>query len=212
MGRLVSMISLAALLLSAAPALAQDSEPGEYGRLWLGPRVGPVLGIAGPRAGYLVGLELSYRTPRYFYYNIEVGFLHLLPRTLTVEATTDEDGETVLVPEHDVEVTGLYGVPVTLEVGLRLPLGRARLRAGVGFGAMITVQTAETLGNDQSETIMSFCFRPGIGVDVSMNDGDGLLRIDLAYLWQDADFEITGNDSDVDSVLLTVGYSWLLVE
>lgn len=209
MRRLIPLISLCTLTALASPTLAEDHEPGEYGRLLIGPKVGPVLGISGPRAGYLVSLELTYRTPRFFYYNFEVGFLHLLPRTITVGATTD--GDAVIAPEHEVDVTGLYGIPATLEVGMYLPLGRVRLRIGVGFGAMISFQTVRSFENDLSEMIMGFCFRPGIGVDVAMSSG-GLLRFDFAYLWQDANFEITGNDRDVDSLLLTVGYSWLLME
>jgi hypothetical protein len=212
MRRLIPLAALFASLAVAAPAAAEE---GEYGRLYLGPRLGPALGISGPRGGYLAGLELSYRTPRYFYYNLELGFLHLLPRTITVAATsqTELDGtETVVAPEHDVTVTGLYGIPLTLEIGLRIAAGRVLLRAGVGFGAMLTFQTAETQGIDVSEMIMSFCFRPGIGLDVAFNDDEGLLRIDLAYLWQDAEFEITGSGDDVSSLLLTIGYSWMIVQ
>ncbi len=215
MKRAVTLCVLLTLLAITPSAMAQDHEPGEYGSLWLGPRVGAALGFSGPRGGYVVGLELSYRTPRYFYYNLELGFLHLLPRTISVDATTQEEydgSETVLSPAHDIDVTGLYGFPLTLEVGLRLDVGRARLRVGVGFGAMASIQTTEAMGNEQLELIISFCFRPGIGVDVSMNDGDGLLRFDLAYLWQDASFETTGNDRDVDSLILTVGYSWMMME
>lgn len=214
MKRALTLCAFLTFLAMAPSAMAQDHDPGEYGSLWLGPRVGGVVGFSGPRGGYFVGLELSYRTPRYFYYNIELGFMHLLPRTISVDATTQEEvdgSETVLSPAHDVKVTGLYGLPLTLEIGLRLDVGRARLRLGVGFGAMLTIQSAEAMGNEQSELIVSFCFRPGIGVDVSMNEGEGLLRFDLAYLWQDANFEVTGNDRDVDSLLLTVGYSWMMI-
>ena len=212
---LVTMISLLALLALAAPVQAEEHEPEEYGSLWLGPRVGPAIGFSGPRAGYLLGVVLSYQTPRYFYYNIELGFLHLLPRTITVGATTraETDGsQTVLAPEHDVKVTGLYGLPMTLEVGLRYAIGRVSLRIGVGFGAMLTIQTAESYDTQLSEIIMSFCFRPGIGVDLALHDGAGQLRFDLAYLWQDANFAITGHNRDVDSLFLTVGYSWRLLE
>lgn len=215
MQRLLYLVVILATLACAAPAAAQGHEPGEYGRLFLGPRLGPALGFSGPRGGYLVGLELSYRTPRYFYYNLELGFLHLLPRTISVGATsqTELDGtETVVAPAHDVVVSGLYGIPLTLEVGLHLSVGRVRLRAGVGFGAMLTVQTVESEGTEVSEVIASFCFRPGIGVDVAMREEHGMVRIDLAYLWQDAGFEITGNDRDVDSLILTVGYSWMVIQ
>jgi hypothetical protein len=34
---------------------------------------------------------------------------------------------------------------------------------------------------------------------------------DLMYLWQDASFEGTGNDRDVDSLILTIGYAWHLL-
>jgi hypothetical protein len=212
----VSAPLLAIVLLSlgpARPALAEEG--GAYGSLSLGPRLGPGLGIRGPRGGYMVGLQLGYRTPYYFYYNLEVDFLHLLPRTITVPETveTAADGtETVLVPEHDTKVTGLYGIPMTLEVGLRLDLGRVTLRAGVAFGAMVSIQTVESAETDDTETIASFCFRPNLGVDVGVGSGGGRVMIDLMYLWQDATFEQTGDDNTVDSVLLTVGYAFRLLE
>ncbi len=193
---------LMVLLLSfslARPALAD--EPEEYGSLWVGPRVGAGLGFAGPRAGWMAGLQMSYRSPYYFYYNIEVGFTHLLPRSITVE-------ESELAPEHDVDVTGLYSIPLTLDIGLRYSVGRARLRVGVGFGALISVQTLEALGVSESETIASFGFRPGIGLDLLSHSGGGMVMLDLYYLWQDASFDITGNDSDMDSLFFTVGYTW----
>ncbi len=216
---MIKRLFLGAILLlsmTAATTAAAD-EPGRYGSLWLGPRLGPAFGISGPRGGYMIGLELSYRTPFYFYYNFEVSFFHLLSRTITIPATTQETFEgsgtfDVVAPEHEAKVTGLYGVPITLEIGLRFAVRRARLRAGVGFGAMISAQTLESYGNDESEVIASFCFRPAFGVDIVNRDGDGLIMLDLMYLWQDADFEITGSDRDVNSVLLTIGYSWQLRE
>jgi hypothetical protein len=113
-----------------------------------------------------------------------------------------------VAPSHDVDVTGLYGVPLTLEVGLRLPLSRVTLRLGVGFGAMFTVQTIEAFTSDEQEFIASFCFRPELGLDVPLDRGE--LRFDLFYLWQDATWEATGSDHDVDSLMLTVGYSWVV--
>ena len=199
------------LLLSiglARPAAAD--EPGRYGSLWLGPRLGAGLGFAGPRGGWTAGVQLSYRTPYYFYYNLEVGFLHLLPKTVEVPEITED--EQVIAPAHEVDVTGLYGIPMTLEVGLRFAFGRARLRVGVGFGAMVSIQTAETNGVEETETIASFCFRPGVGVDIVNRSGAGMVMIDLMYIWQDASFEMTGNDRDVDSLLLTFGYTWQLAE
>lgn len=201
---------LAALIMASALTAtlpAQADEPGRYGSLWLGPRIGAGIGFKGPRAGYLVGLELSYRTPYYFYYSIEVGFLHLLPRTIDIDATSSDDG-TELVPAHEATATGLYGIPITLEIGLRYAVGRARLRLGVGFGAMVSIQNVEAFGTDETELITSFCFRPGLGVDIVARDGDGLFRIDLMYLWQDAAFQSTGSDRDVDSLMITFGYSW----
>lgn len=209
---------LAFVVLSSLPArraqAEEEEERGRYGTLWLGPRLGPGLGIRGPRGAYAVGLQLGYRTPYYFYYNLEVGFLHLLPRTITVPDTveTATDGtETTIVPEHDVTVTGLYGIPITLEIGLRLDLSRVTLRAGVAFGAMVSIQTIESEGTDDSETIASFCFRPDLGVDVSVAGGAGMVMIDLMYLWQDAAFDQTGDDRTVDTVLLTVGYAFRLL-
>ena len=213
MKKLLATLIVPVVLSQAFPAFAD--EPGRYGSLWLGPRIGPGLGIKGPRGGYFVGLELSYRTPYYFYYNLEVGFLHLLPRTISVDAVTqlEADGsETVLVPEHDARVTGLYGVPITMEVGLRLETGRARFRLGLAFGAMITVQTVEAFGMDDSELIASFCVRPTFGVDIVSRSGTGMVMLDLMYLWQDANFDQTGDDNTVDTVLLTVGYAWQLLE
>lgn len=209
---------LALVLLSLVPARPAQAEEeageGRYGTLWLGPRLGPGLGIRGPRGGYAVGLQLGYRTPYYFYYNLEVGFLHLLPRTIAVPATveTATDGtETTIAPAHDVAVKGLYGIPMTLEIGLRLDLDRVTLRAGVAFGAMVSIQTVESEGTDETETIASFCFRPAIGVDVAVGRGAGLVMIDVMYLWQDAAFEQTGDDHTVDTVLLTVGYAFRLL-
>jgi len=215
MRRLLLVMTVPLVLTLASPASAELEPESPYGSLWIGPRVGPGLGIRGPRGGYLLGLQLSYRTPYYFYYNLEVQFLHLLPRTITVDDTTVTalDGtETVIVPEHDVKVTGLYGVPITLEVGVRYDRGRARLRAGIGFGAMITVQTLESFGTDESEVIASFCFRPALGVDVVSRSNGGMVMIDLMYLWQDAAFGQTGDDNTVDTVLLTIGYSWKLLD
>ena len=40
--------------------------------------------------------------------------------------------------------------------------------------------------------------------------GDGELRFDLFYLWQDATWDTTGGSHDVDSLMLTVGYAWAL--
>jgi hypothetical protein len=205
--RMLALVVLTSTLIVAQSAQAEEAN--RYGSLWLGPHVGAALGFSGPRGGYLVGLELSYRTPYYFYYNIEIDFLHLLPRTITVEETVDQESETVLAPEHEATVTGLYGIPITMEIGLRLTLGRAQLRAGVGFGAMVSIQNLEAFGSDETEVITSFCFRPGIGVDIERRSG-GLLRFDLMYLWQDADFQSTGSDRDVDSLSLTFGYSWQL--
>jgi hypothetical protein len=34
--------------------------------------------------------------------------------------------------------------------------------------------------------------------------------LDLYYLWQDAEFEVTGGDRDVDGLFFTVGYAWRL--
>jgi hypothetical protein len=167
------------------------------------------LGINGPRGGYFAGLELRYDSPLYFTYALEVGFLHLLPHTVTVPQSVNES-ETVIAPEHDVRLKGLFGVPITLEVGLRLPVGRARLRAGVGFGAMFTTQIVEGSNENDRESIGSFCFRPTLGVDVPIGRHNGLVRFDVAYLWQQADFGQTGSDRDVDTVLLTIGYSWRL--
>jgi hypothetical protein len=118
----------------------------------------------------------------------------------------------VLAPEHDVKVTGLYGIPMTLEVGLRYDIGRVTLRGGVAFGAMVSIQTAESDGAGDTETIGSFCFRPDLGVDVAVRGGAGKVMIDLMYLWQDATFEQTGDDHTVDSVLLTVGYTFRLLD
>jgi hypothetical protein len=202
-------------LLPARPAQAEEETHGRYGSLWLGPRLGPGVGIRGPRGAYAVGLQLGYRTPYFFYYNLEVGFLHQLPRTITVPASfeTAVDGtEVTIVPEHDVTVTGLYGIPMTLEIGLRLDLHRVTLRAGVAFGAMVSIETIESEGTDDSETIASFCFRPDIGVDVAVAGGAGLVMIDVMYLWQDAAFEQTGDDHTVDTVLLTVGYAFRLLD
>lgn len=213
MKRLFVLFVLACTLLT--PSLVYADEPGQYGSLWVGPRVGGVLGIRGPRGGYNVGLELSYRTPFFMYYNFEVGFLHLLPRTVTVEATQGEDvdGEIVeIAPEHEAKLTGLYGIPVTMEVGFRFAFGRTRLRIGVGFGAMFTIQTMESQQNEVSEFIASFCFRPTLGLDIVGGSGNGLLRMDLSYLWQDAEFEMTGDDNDVSSVIFTIGYSWKVVD
>jgi len=211
MRRWLSVLVLASVTLAAAPASAE--EMGDYGRLFIGPRVGGGVGlVSGPRGGYYAGLELTYTTPRYFYYDVEVGFLHLLPTTVEVDATLGESSDgsdsVELVPEHDADVTGLYGMPLTMEVGLRLVLGSVRLRAGVGFGAMFSVQTLESFGTEQSEFIASFCFRPELGVDVVA--GDGELRFDLFYLWQDAGWDTTGGSHDVDSLMLTIGYAWAL--
>lgn len=213
MKRLLTALIVPLVLSQAAPAAAEESS--RYGSLWIGPRLGPGIGIRGPRGGYLLGVQLSYRTPFYFYYNLEIGFLHLLPRTITVEETTqgEADGsETVLVPEHEARVKGLFGVPMTLEVGLRFSRGRARFRAGVGFGAMVTVQTMESYESDESEVIASFCVRPALGVDIVSRSGGGMLMLDLMYLWQDANFDQTSDDNTVDTVLLTIGYSWQILE
>jgi hypothetical protein len=123
-----------------------------------------------------------------------------------------DGSETVLVPEHEARVKGLFGVPMTLEVGLRFSRGRARFRVGLGFGAMVTVQTMEAYESDESELIASFCVRPTLGVDIVSRSGGGLLMLDLMYLWQDADFEQTTDDNTVDTVLLTIGYSWNILE
>lgn len=213
MRRLLSAVVLSALVVATGSASAEEA--GRYGRLVLGPRVGGGLGlVSGPRGGYYAGLELTYSTPRYFYYDIEVGFLHLLPTTVEVEATTQTgaDGETTeqVAPAHDVDVTGLYGVPLTMEVGVRLPLGSLALRAGVGIGAMFTVQTIEAFDTSESEFVASFCFRPELGLDLRV--GGGELRFDLFYIWQDASWEGTGGDHDVDSLMLTIGYGWVVAE
>jgi hypothetical protein len=211
----IPLLAFVALsLLPARPVQAEEEAHGRYGSLWLGPRLGPGLGIRGPRGGYAVGLQVGYRTPYYFYYNLEVGFLHLLPRTITVADSfeTATDGtETTIVPEHDVTVKGLYGIPITLEIGLRLDLRGVTLRAGVAFGAMISIETMESEGTDETERIASFCFRPDLGVDVAVRGGAGLVMIDVMYLWQDAAFAQTGDDRTVDTVLLTVGYAFRLL-
>lgn len=209
MKRALALLVASALAVAAAPAAAEEA--GRYGRLSLGPRVGGGIAPAsGPRGGYYAGLELTYSTPRYFYYDFEVGFLHLLPTTVGVDRTTSpsSDGTSTLqvAPAHDVDVTGLYGVPLTMEVGVRLPLGPVALRAGVGFGAMFSVQTLEAFDAEETEFVASFCFRPELGVD--LETGPGELRFDLFYLWQDADWDGTGGDHDVDSLMLTVGYAW----
>lgn len=213
MKRLLAALIIPLVLSQAAPAAAE--EPGRYGSLWIGPKLGPGIGIRGPRGGYLLGVQLSYRTPFYFYYNLEIGFLHLLPRTITVEETTEvevDGSETVLVPEHEARVKGLFGVPITLEVGARFSRGRARFRVGLGFGAMVSVQTMETYENVDSEVIASFCVRPTLGVDIVSRSGGGLLMLDLMYLWQDAAFDQTTDDNTVDTVLFTVGYSWQILD
>lgn len=203
MRRFVAALALSSLVLAGVPASAEQA--GEYGRLLLGPRVGGgIAPVSGPRGGYYAGLELTYETPRYFYYEFEVGFLHLLPTTVEVDPTVDGDVE--VAPAHDVEVTGLYGAPLTMEVGVRIPFSSVALRLGVGFGAMFSVQTLEAFSQTETELIASFCFRPEIGVDLAL--GGGALRFDLFYLWQDAGWELTGGDHDVDSLMITIGYGW----
>ena len=203
-----ALLLAATCLVAALPAAAEEEE-APYGALWVGPRVGGGLGINGPRGGYFAGLELRYDSPLYFTYALEVGFLHLLPHTIAVPQTADESG-TVVAPEHDVRLKGLFGVPITLEIGLRVPVGRARLRAGVGIGAMFTTQIVEGSKEDDRESIGSFCFRPTVGLDVPIGRQSGLVRFDVAYLWQQAEFDQTGSNHDVDTVLLTIGYSWRL--
>jgi hypothetical protein len=208
MRRRLVTIAFALGLTMATPAAAEQVQ--RYGSLLLGPRVGGGLGhVSGPRGGYYLGLELTYVTPRYFYYDFEVGFAHLLPTTVSVPETSGEglDGSAVtLAPGHDADVTGLYGVPLTMEVGLHVPLRRVAIRLGVGFGAMFTIQTLESFGSAEQEFIASFCFRPEIGLDFPI--GPGALRLDLFYLWQDANWQSTGNDRDVDSLFLTLGYGF----
>ena len=196
-----SVVALALALVLGWPTVVRADEPGESGSLWVGPRAGVGVGISGPRFGWMAGLEVSYRSPYYFYYTVELGFTHLLPQSVSVP-------ESEQVPAHDVDVTGLYIVPLTLDIGFRYAVGRARLRVGVGFGAFFSTETVEAMGEEERELIASFGFRPGVGVDIVSRRGNGMFMIDAYYLWQDADFEVTGGDRDVDSFFLTFGYSW----
>ena len=101
---------------------------------------------------------------------------------------------------------------MVLEIGARFAVGRARLRLGVGFGAIVTVQTLEAFGEQDTETVMSFCFRPTLGVDIMGRNNNGrLFKIDVLYLWQDAEFEQTGSDNDTDSIMVVFGYAWRVV-
>ncbi len=192
---------------------ADHEEMARYGSLWLGGYVGPAVGFNGPRGGYTAGLKFTYKTPHYFNYSLGLAFLHLLPTSVNVSTTTDENygDEIRVVQAHEVNITGLYGVPLTFDVSLQLPLEKVALRAGVGIGSMVAVQTLDaSVADSEQEWIVSFCFNPTIGADITTGER-GILRLDLAYLWQDARFEISGGGSDSHSLMLTIGYAWLLI-
>ena len=192
-------VALTALL---APGVASaEADGGELGSFRIGPRVGGVLGVAGPRGGYAVALEIEHRTPWHFRYGLTAAFYHLLPTTIEVDA-----GETV--PAHDLDVTGLYAIPITFRVGLAWQLGRVDLHADFGAGMSATIQTVESDSNEDKETVVSAAFSAGLGADILLGTR-GLLRLDATYLWPVIDlYELTGGENDANVLLFTIGYSW----